>query len=110
MDKNKIKKLILIIFTLFLFSCNIEDDKSSVNTLFNNNWSIEQTENNISFSDDGMFTINDSIYGSYEEINDSSLVWAFDGNADTMIYKFIDNNQVSVKKLPIFGNVKIYKK
>lgn len=77
-------------------------------------WSIDGSQNTISFDGEGIFTINDSIYGSYfiDENNINNVIWIYD-RLDTM--RFIDYianyNTIMVENMPVFeGKRTLFKK
>ena len=77
-------------------------------------WNIENSGNTISFDGEGIFTINDSIYGSYfiDETNVNNVIWVYD-RLDTMRFvDYISNyNTIIVENMPIFtGRKTLFKK
>lgn len=99
------KKLLLLLI-LFISSCttNTEYDPS-LKEYLQGTWQVkDSTDYTISFSNDGLFIVKDSIQGTYMDLEDY-IYWITDDFEDGEMY--IENqkpNSFTGINIPIYGN------
>lgn len=115
---KKVKRVfigLIMVMLTGIISCNDSAPfYEPLDTAIVGTWNIDGSENTISFDGEGIFTINDSIYGSYfmDEGNINNMIWIYD-RLDTMRFvDYISNyNTIIVDNMPVFeGRRTLFKK